>query len=137
MTYGLAGKLTKLMPKDEWATRLGHSPDVADALIQSMLLAIWKQSRLDDRRRNSDHPIRIPLLDSQAYGFGGPARGSAGGSAKHIRIRSDPEGPLSASGPWQRGVSAKSIHTRSDLARRSSRKGGSRKLETFRREPCG
>ncbi len=28
----------KLMPKDEWATILGHSPDVADALIQSMIL---------------------------------------------------------------------------------------------------
>jgi len=27
------------LPKDEWATILGHSPDVADALIQSMILA--------------------------------------------------------------------------------------------------
>jgi len=27
------------MPKDAWATILGHSPDVADALIQSMILA--------------------------------------------------------------------------------------------------
>jgi phage terminase small subunit len=30
---------TKLMPKDEWAAIVGRSPDVADALIQSMLLA--------------------------------------------------------------------------------------------------
>ena len=50
----------------------------------------------------------------QAYGFGGPAHGSAGAPRSDIRIRSDPEGPLSASGPWQRGVSAKSILTRSD-----------------------
>ena len=35
LTYGLAHK-TKLMPKDQWSTILGHSPDVADALIQSM-----------------------------------------------------------------------------------------------------
>ena len=33
------GHKTKLMPKDQWSTILGHSPDVADALIQSMLLA--------------------------------------------------------------------------------------------------
>ena len=33
------GHKTKLMPKDQWWTILGHSPDVADALIQSMLLA--------------------------------------------------------------------------------------------------
>ncbi|HWT80090.1 MAG TPA: hypothetical protein VN648_14990, partial [Candidatus Methylomirabilis sp.] len=39
LTYGLVGRKTKLMPKDEWATILGHSPDVADALIQSMILA--------------------------------------------------------------------------------------------------
>ncbi len=39
MTYGLVGKMTKLLPKDVWATILGHSPDVADALIQSMILA--------------------------------------------------------------------------------------------------
>jgi len=39
LTYGLVGKRTKLLPKDEWATILGHSPDVADALIQSMILA--------------------------------------------------------------------------------------------------
>ena len=38
LTYSLVGKMTKLMPKDEWATILGHSPDVADALIQSMIL---------------------------------------------------------------------------------------------------
>jgi len=37
LTYGLVGKLTKLLPKEEWATILGHSPDVADALIQSMI----------------------------------------------------------------------------------------------------
>jgi hypothetical protein len=39
LTYGLVGRKCKLMPKDEWATILGHSPDVADALIQSMILA--------------------------------------------------------------------------------------------------
>ena len=39
LTYGLVGRKTKLMPKDQWSTILGHSPDVADALIQSMLLA--------------------------------------------------------------------------------------------------
>jgi len=39
LTYRLTGKLTKLMTKEEWATILGHSPDVADALIQSMILA--------------------------------------------------------------------------------------------------
>ena len=38
LTYGLVGKKIKLMPKDVWATILGHSPDVADALIQSMIL---------------------------------------------------------------------------------------------------
>ncbi len=38
LTYGLVGRKCKLMPKDEWATILGHSPDVADALIQSMIL---------------------------------------------------------------------------------------------------
>ena len=41
LTYSLVGKKTKLMPKDEWATILGHSPDVADALIQSMILTSW------------------------------------------------------------------------------------------------
>jgi len=39
LTYSLVGRKTKLMPKDEWAIILGHSPDVADALIQSMILA--------------------------------------------------------------------------------------------------
>ena len=39
LTYGLVGKMTKLLPKDVWATILGHSPDVADALIQSMILS--------------------------------------------------------------------------------------------------
>ncbi len=38
LTYGLVAHKTKLMPKDQWSTILGHSPDVADALIQSMLL---------------------------------------------------------------------------------------------------
>ena len=38
LTYSLIGRKSKLMPKDEWATILGHSPDVADALIQSMIL---------------------------------------------------------------------------------------------------
>ncbi len=28
-----------LKPKDQWSSILGHSPDVADALIRSMLLA--------------------------------------------------------------------------------------------------
>jgi hypothetical protein len=31
--------MTKLLPKDMWATILGHSPDIADALIQSMILS--------------------------------------------------------------------------------------------------
>ena len=39
LTYGPVGRKTKLMPNDEWATILGHSPDVADALIQSMILS--------------------------------------------------------------------------------------------------
>jgi hypothetical protein len=38
LTYSLVGRKSKLMPKDEWAARLGHSPVVADALIQSMIL---------------------------------------------------------------------------------------------------
>ena len=38
LTYSLVGRKTKLMPKDEWAACLGHSPDVADALIQSMIV---------------------------------------------------------------------------------------------------
>ena len=37
LTYSLVGKLIKLLKKEDWATTLGHSPDVADALIQSML----------------------------------------------------------------------------------------------------
>ncbi len=40
LTYSLVGRKTKLMPKDEWASILGHSPDVADALIQSMMLTM-------------------------------------------------------------------------------------------------
>jgi hypothetical protein len=39
LTYGLVGKKTKLLSKEERATILRHSPDVADALIQSMILA--------------------------------------------------------------------------------------------------
>ncbi len=39
VTYRLVGHKTKLMPKDQWSTIRGHSPEVADALIQSMLLA--------------------------------------------------------------------------------------------------
>ena len=39
LTYSLVGKTTKLLPKDDWAVALGHSPDVADALIQSMIFA--------------------------------------------------------------------------------------------------
>ena len=39
LTYGLVDKMTKLLPKEGWATILGHSPDVADALIQSMILS--------------------------------------------------------------------------------------------------
>jgi hypothetical protein len=35
LTYSLVGHQTKLLDKDEWAEILGHSPDVADALIQS------------------------------------------------------------------------------------------------------
>jgi hypothetical protein len=35
LTYSLAGRQTKLLKKDDWATILGHSPDLADALIQS------------------------------------------------------------------------------------------------------
>ncbi len=38
LTYSLVGRKTKLKPKDELATILGHSPDEADALIQSMIL---------------------------------------------------------------------------------------------------
>lgn len=35
LTYSLVGKATKLLPKADWTEILGHSPDVADALIQS------------------------------------------------------------------------------------------------------
>lgn len=35
LTYRLDGRHTKLLGKDEWADILGHSPDVADTLIQS------------------------------------------------------------------------------------------------------
>jgi len=35
LIYSLAGKQTRLLPKDEWATILGHSPDLADTLLQS------------------------------------------------------------------------------------------------------
>jgi len=38
LTYSLVGRKSKLMPKDEWAACLGHSPDAADTLIQSMIL---------------------------------------------------------------------------------------------------
>lgn len=39
LTYELAGRRTKLMPKDDWKTALGHSPDLGDALIQSFAFA--------------------------------------------------------------------------------------------------
>lgn len=35
LTYELAGRKTKLLPKDKHSLALGHSPDLADALIQS------------------------------------------------------------------------------------------------------
>jgi hypothetical protein len=36
LTYSFAGgHQTKLLPKEEWATILGHSPNLADALLQS------------------------------------------------------------------------------------------------------
>ena len=35
LTYSLVGRKTKLLNKDDWAIVLGHSPDIADALIQS------------------------------------------------------------------------------------------------------
>jgi len=44
LTYSLVGRKTKLMPKDEWAAILGRSPDVADALIQSMILTPCKET---------------------------------------------------------------------------------------------
>lgn len=36
LTYDLAGGKTRVMPKDDWAKVLGHSPDLADCLAQSM-----------------------------------------------------------------------------------------------------
>lgn len=39
LTYSLVGGSTKLLPKDEWCEILGHSPDVADTLIQSFAFA--------------------------------------------------------------------------------------------------
>ncbi len=38
LTYSLVGRKSKLRPKDEWTACLGHSPDVADAIIQSVIL---------------------------------------------------------------------------------------------------
>jgi len=38
LTYECVGKLVKLLPKKDWTEILGHSPDVADALIQSFAL---------------------------------------------------------------------------------------------------
>jgi hypothetical protein len=35
LKYSLVGRKTKLMNKDDWALELGHSPDIADALLQS------------------------------------------------------------------------------------------------------
>lgn len=35
LTYHLAGAQTQLLTKEDWAKVLGHSPDLADALIQS------------------------------------------------------------------------------------------------------
>jgi hypothetical protein len=35
LTYECYGNQIKLMDKDDWATTLGHSPDIADTLIQS------------------------------------------------------------------------------------------------------
>jgi hypothetical protein len=35
LTYSLAGRQTKLLTKKDWSIVLGHSPDLADALIQS------------------------------------------------------------------------------------------------------
>ena len=35
LTYSLVGHQTKLLDKDDWTEILGHSPDVADALLQS------------------------------------------------------------------------------------------------------
>jgi hypothetical protein len=38
LSYSLVGRQTKLLPKKDWQTILGHSPDLADALIQSFAL---------------------------------------------------------------------------------------------------
>lgn len=38
LTYSLVGRKTKLLTKEDWCARLGHSPDLADALIQSFAL---------------------------------------------------------------------------------------------------
>lgn len=35
LTYHPVGRKTALLSKEDWATILGHSPDLADALIQS------------------------------------------------------------------------------------------------------
>lgn len=35
LTYDLVGSQTRLLRKQDWAEKLGHSPDLADALIQS------------------------------------------------------------------------------------------------------
>ena len=35
LTYDLAGRQTQLLTKEKWAIVCGHSPDLADALIQS------------------------------------------------------------------------------------------------------
>lgn len=35
LTYSLVGNMTKLLNKEDWAAALGHSPDVADTMIQS------------------------------------------------------------------------------------------------------
>jgi hypothetical protein len=39
LTYSLVGRQTKLMLKKDWATALGHSPDLADCLLQSFAFA--------------------------------------------------------------------------------------------------
>ena len=38
LSYSLVGRKTKLITKEDWCARLGHSPDLADALIQSFAL---------------------------------------------------------------------------------------------------
>lgn len=35
LSYSMAGRKIKLIPKDDHATALGHSPDIADSLLQS------------------------------------------------------------------------------------------------------